>query len=183
MKDEFELEIDDLLASKPGKKKVNGKKKGNRVELNLSQKLTEFFKADFTRSVGSGNRWSQVTLTDAAKQVLSGDISVPEGFLWVIESKGGYEDKLNLNNVCDGGGIPCLDNFCKQSINDSKQCGRKPIVCWKRSRKPWLAAVRKKDLYPVSPDLFTYHINYDNWIIISLDELLDKTPRDFWFSS
>ena len=58
--------------------------------------LTDFFGCSFTRSIGSGNRWGQVVLSEQAKQVFSGDICVPEGFKWVIECKGGYEDDMHL---------------------------------------------------------------------------------------
>ena len=39
------------------KRKANGKKKGDRCELQLVKVLTKRFGEGFSRSVGSGNRW------------------------------------------------------------------------------------------------------------------------------
>jgi Holliday junction resolvase len=172
-----DLLVDNLL--KEGRKKgINGCRKGKTVERNLCKFLTEKFQAEFTRSVGSGNRWGQVELPEYAKQVFTGDICVPEGFKWVIESKGGYEDKLDLNNVCDGP-ITQLDDFIEQVSRDAEYCGRKPIVLWKRNRKPWIAVVRKEHI--MSESVFPYLIRYGDWRIVSFDELLKNTDRNFWF--
>jgi hypothetical protein len=173
------LSIDDLLTEDDKvAKKVKGKSKGNRTELILCKLLSSHFGVDFTRSIGSGNRWSQVNLSEMAKQVYTGDICVPEGFLWVVESKGGYEDDMNLNNVCDGNGIAILDEFIEQVSKDAEYCGRKPIICWKRNRKPWLAVVREEDLLFAR---FEYRITYRDWVIVKLDNLLDG-PRSYWFN-
>lgn len=172
-----DLEIDDLKNMETKKKRVNGKRKGNRVELELCKKLTKHFSREFSRSVGSGNRWSQVSNMPAhAKSTLTGDICVPEGFLWVVECKGGYDDDVDFSSVLDGG-CARLDEFIEQSTQDAEQSGRKPIICWKRSRKPWIAAVRKDDC-PVD---FEYSVCYRDWVIGSLDYLLSNTKENTWF--
>jgi Holliday junction resolvase len=181
--DDFEnINVEDLVNKKPAKKKKNGCRKGKTVERQLCKILTDHFGVDFTRSVGSGNRWGQVTLSETAKQVFTGDISVPEGFKWVIESKGGYEKDIDMNAVCDGG-ITRLDSFIEQSLKDSEYCGRKPIVCWKRSRKPWLIMILLEDLAPFKEEIFPYRIHYRDWLILNLDDLLKLTNRKFWFSN
>jgi hypothetical protein len=181
VKDFENLDVEDLLNKSKTKKKINGCRKGKSVERQLCKILTDTFKSEFTRSVGSGNRWSQVALSENAKQVFTGDISVPEGFKWVIESKGGYEKDIDLNGVCDGG-ITRLDDFIDQSNKDAEYCGRKPMICWKRSRKPWLIMIKADDLVPLKEDLFPYRIRYREWIIIKLEEILEETDRKFWFS-
>jgi len=159
---------------------VDGKSKGNRTELHLCKLFTEHFKVEFNRSVGSGNRWGQVkTLSALEKQVYAGDITPPEGFLWVIECKGGYEDQIDLNNIMPEG-IRRLDLFIEQSGNDSEECGRKPMICWKRNRRPWLAMLRANDLYVIEND-FPIRITYKGWTIICLEDLLEKTAKSFWF--
>ena len=171
-----DLEIDDLIDDMGKKKKVNGKRKGNRVELELCKKLTKHFGREFSRSVGSGNRWSQVSNMPAhAKSTLTGDICVPEGFRWVVECKGGYDDDVDFSSVLDGG-CARLDEFIEQSNHDAEQSGRKPIICWKRSRKPWIALIRTTD----NPANFEYSTHYRDWIIVALDELL-KTENLIWF--
>lgn len=108
--------------------------------LQLVKILNNRFGGGFSRSVGSGNRWSQVThLPKHAQEVFSGDLIVPQGFKWALESKGGYQN-IDLNSVFVGGSRE-LDGFLDQVTKDAERCGRKPMLCWKRDRKPWLAFV------------------------------------------
>lgn len=173
------LDVEDITPNmEPKKKKLNSKKKGNRVELALTKLLTAHFNKPFTRSVGSGNRWGQVSnMPSHAKTTLTGDICPPEGFLWVIECKGGYEDKIDLNGAL--GGCAQLDEFIKQSDDDAQRSGRKPLLIWKRSHKPWLALVRDTD---VNASLFINRIHYRDRVVVLLDELLSKYTEDnYWF--
>jgi hypothetical protein len=180
MNDE-DLQIENILEKKQSKKKVDGKAKGNRTELNLCKLLSAHFKEEFSKAPGSGSRWSQVAyLPEHAKKTLTGDVCVPEGFLWVIESKGGYEKDIDLNSVCDGG-ISRLDSFIDQSLRDAEYCGRKPMICWKRNRKPWLIMIKLKDLSSCKEKIFPYRIHYREWIILPLEDLLNKTQNNFWF--
>ena len=140
------FQVVDILKNADKQKRLNSKVKGNRVERNLCKLLTAHFGRNFSRSVGSGNRWGQVTcMPEHARQTLSGDICPPENFKWVIECKGGYEDKIDLNSALDGG-CACLDEFVRQSAKDADFSHRKPIIIWKRSRKPWLAMLRREIL-------------------------------------
>lgn len=184
-KDDFlecfeDLEIENVSKNLEKKKRVNSKKKGNRVELELTKILSAHFGKDFSRSVGSGNRWGQVSNLPAhAKTTLTGDICPPEGFLWVIECKGGYEDQIDLNSALDDG-CAKLDDFIDQSTHDNQQSGRKPIIVWKRSRKPWLAMLKKSDLGNHIAN-FPYHLQYRDWVMVPLDKLLKETPTSYWF--
>lgn len=176
------LDVDDILAAEGPKKRVNGKKKGNRVELELCKLLEKRFGRKFTRSVGSGNSWFRMgaSMPSHAKMTLTGDLCPPEGFLWVIECKGGYDADIDASSLLVEGSAR-LNDFIKQSTKDHVEAGRKPIICWKRSRKPWMAVVRKVDL----PDtgVFKYTIQYQDWVIVSLDKLLlHFKDDDFWFA-
>jgi hypothetical protein len=168
---------DDLMAEmkKRKKRKADGKKKGNRCELGLSKVLNQRFGGGFSRSVGSGNRWGQVAhLPKHAQEVFSGDLIVPQGFKWAVESKGGYS-KIDINSVFVSGNAE-LDAFLDQTTKDAERCGRKPMLCWKRDRRPWLAFVPTKELEGHS---FTYRLLYKAWSAVALDELL--TLPDQWF--
>jgi Holliday junction resolvase len=157
---------DDKIFNKKNKR-VNGKKKGNRVELELSKILNRRFGTGFSRSVGSGNRWSQVNnLPQHAKDVFSGDLVVPENFKFVLESKGGYEG-IDLNSAFVKGCTE-LDKFLNQVSKDAKRCGRKPMLCWKKNRKPWFCVVLTTDL----PYEFRYKMIYGKWSIVALEEIL-----------
>lgn len=168
---------DDLLTEKKKakKRKADGKRKGNRIELSLSKVLNQRFGGGFSRSVGSGNRWGQVSsLPKHAQEVFSGDLIVPQGFKWAVESKGGYQD-IDLNSVFVGGSAE-LDRFLDQVTKDGERCVRKPMLCWKRDRKPWLAFVPTKELEGHS---FKYRLEYQEWSAVALDELL-KLPDSFF---
>lgn len=179
MSEEFDDDYfaEDILAKRKTKK-VDGKKKGNRVELQLVNVLNQRFGTGFSRAVGSGNRWGQVNhLPEHARNVFSGDLVVPENFTFVIESKGGY-DGIDMNSIFVRGNSE-LDNFLDQVTKDSKRCGRKPLLCWKRDRKPWLAFVHTKELEGYA---FKYKLIYTKWTCICLDDLL-KLEDSFFFQS
>lgn len=179
MKHEFEdfddFISDDIINKKKIKKKVNGKKKGSRTELDLSKILTERFGQGFSRSVGSGNRWAQVDhLPKHAREVFSGDLVVPKAFRFVIESKGGY-DGIDMSSIFVRGNSE-IDSFLDQAMSDSKRCGRKPMMCWKKTRKPWLAFVLSDDL---SGHDFKFSMKYGKWTAVALEHLL-KLDDDFF---
>lgn len=170
--------VEDILQNDKKKKKVNGKQKGNRTELNLCKMLTKHFGEEFSRAPGSGARTSQIQyLPEHAKKTLTGDICVPEGFKWVIECKGGYEDDMNLVNVCDGN-VARLDEFIEQVTKDAEYCGRQPLILWKRNRKPWIAIVKHQDYVKDPCDNF---IRYGDWVILNFEFLLENTKKRFWF--
>jgi hypothetical protein len=168
---------DDLLAEdkKRKRRKADGKKKGNRTELELVKVFNQRFGGGFSRSVGSGNRWGQVAhLPKHAQEVFSGDLIVPQGFRWAVESKGGYQD-IDLNSVFVVGSRE-LDGFLAQVTKDAERCGRRPMLCWKRDRKPWLAFVPTKE---VEGHSFNYRLIYREWSAVALEELL-KLPDSFF---
>lgn len=168
--------VDDLL-SKKRKPKINGGRKGKRAERELCQLLFGRFGKEFSRSVGSGNRWSQANIPVHCRNAFSGDIVCPEHFKWVLESKGGY-DGIDLNTVFVRGNSE-LDNFLEQVTKDSNRCGRKPMLCWKRDRKPWLAFVHTRELrgFP-----FKYRMLYKQWSAVDLKTLL-KIDNSFFFEN
>lgn len=164
---------DDILSKK--KKKVDGKKKGNRTELDLTKVLNARFGKGFSRSVGSGNRWGQVNyLPKHAQDIFSGDLIVPQGFKFVIESKGGY-DNIDMTTVFVRGNNE-IDSFLDQVTNDSKRCNRKPMLCWKKTRKPWLAFLLTTDIEGYE---FKYSMKYKEWTVVSLDQLLKLEDQFF----
>jgi hypothetical protein len=172
MKHEFEdsedFIVENLFTDKKKNKKIDGKKKGNRTELDLTKVLNNRFGSGFSRSVGSGNRWGQVNhLPKHAREVFSGDLIVPKNFKFVIESKGGY-DGIDMSSVFLKGNSE-IDNFLGQVINDSKRCDRKPMLCWKKTRKPWLVFLLTKDLKGKN---FKYKMQYEKWTVVALEHLL-----------
>jgi len=98
----------------------------------------------------------------------------PEGFKFVIESKGGYS-KVDLNNIFDKGNSE-LDEFIEQVSKDSERCEKKPLLIWKKNHKPWLAFVKSQDL----EGEYKYKIIYRDWVIVPLKELLEL-PDSYFF--
>lgn len=178
MEDE-DLVIEDILAGKNKKKKVDGKKKGNRTELKLVKKLTERFGKGFSRSIGSGNRWGQVSyLPKHAQDVFSGDLIVPQDFKFCFECKGGY-DNIDIHSVMERGKPNKeLSNFLTQAEQDGQRCGRMPIMAWTRTRKPWLAFLKFEDIKKELKH-FKFVMFYEDWVCVQLDGLLELPDSYF----
>ena len=180
---EDDIDIENLLEDKP--KKIKSGKKGKRVELEVVKDLNIRFSeilsknpnaGRFSRSVGSGNRWSQnVHLSKAAKDVYSGDIVCPEKFKFTLESKGGYND-IDLCTAF-GGGQSELDSFLKQAESDAERCGRKPMLLWKKDRKPRLAFIKTTDMPKKDFPIF---FRYGDWTAVHFEELV-KEDDGFFF--
>jgi hypothetical protein len=180
---EEDIDIDDIFQKKP--KKIKSGKKGKRVELELVKSLNERFSqvlasnldgGKFSRSIGSGNRWGQnVHLSRAATSLYSGDIVCPERFKFVLESKGGYND-IDLCSAFEEGQSE-LDEFLKQVSSDSERCKRKPLLFWKKDRKPRIAFIRSEDLGNVS---FEYVMKYREWTAVSYKDLMSLDDGFFF---
>lgn len=172
---ENDFEIDPIGRKEKKKKKADGGKKGKRVERNLAHILTDRFKKEFSRSLGSGNRWSQIkNMPVHAKETLTGDLCCPVGFKFVIESKGGYS-KIDLNGVFEIGNSE-LDSFMKQAEDDSIRIGKMPLLIWKKDRKPWMAFVKTKDLQGE----YNFKLIYKDWTAIPLIKLLELEDSYFF---
>jgi len=173
-----DFEIDDITPKKKKKRKANSGQKGKRAERILCKVLTKRFGKEFSRTIGSGNRWSQVKeMPQHAKDTFTGDICAPEGFLYSLECKNGYEDKIDLGKIFTSRN-KTLDGFLKQSIKEAKDCNRLPAICWKRQRKPWVVFVKEKDLKDKKN--FPARLIYHGWVCIDLDQWLEQEDSVFF---
>jgi hypothetical protein len=172
------LEIDDILGDSDSPKKKNSKNKGKRGELQLVNLLNKRFESqEFSRVVGSGNRWSHVAY---AKKDYIGDVVCPDDFRFCIECKFGYAE-IELVKALDGGDRQ-LDEFLTQAEDDAKRAKKSPLLCWKKDRRPFLVFIKAVDLphpYP-SNDFGAYYMRYRNWTIFTLSSLLEL-PDKFFF--
>lgn len=180
--EEDELEIDDIMAPKKAKK-INSSVKGKTNEREVVKILNERFKpllaqnpawGMFSRTVGSGNRFSQAYLSYNAKQVFSSDISSPPPFKFTIESKAGYDIDLCSAFV----GNKELDSFLKQAVDDGEKSNKLPMVLWKKDRKPRLAFIHTTQIRKE----FEYYMVYREWTAVTLADLLAKETDDFFFN-
>lgn len=183
MKEESDLEIENILETKTKRKKSGQKgKRGEREICDcLNSRFEDIFKSHpdwgrFSRSVGSGNRWGQnVFLSRSAKNTYGGDITCPDNFRFVIESKCGYNE-IDLNS-CFATGNKTIDGFLNQVEEDSKRSDKKPILIWKKDRKPKLVFLRQEDM-PL--DGIDYFLKYRGWIAVDLETILSFEDNFFF---
>ena len=161
---------------KPTVKRINSKCKGNRGELELAKILSARFGMPFARiGVSSGARPKQVTLDGIAKETFTGDLIVPEGFLFSVEVKA-----VNVHvDLLDGSVL--LDKFLRQASDDAASIDKLPMLCWKRNRRGWLAFVPKRAFWSYG-ELPLHYVRRGDWLICKLDALLEIKDRHFWFS-
>lgn len=183
MSDDFET--DDIFDDGGRKKGPKGKPKGKRGELEITKVFNDRFVTfldahpqggKFSRSVGSGNRWGQgVALSKNAQNTFSGDITCPDNFKFVLESKIGYShiDLLLFRENKE------IDKFIEQVSADSARCGREPMLLWRKDRKPRLVFLRESVLKDYK---FSYYLKYKEWIVVLLDDLL-ALKDDFFFEN
>lgn len=184
MQEDEDIEVENLLEDKP--KRIKSGRKGKRVELELVKELNLRFQdillknpswGRFSRSVGSGNRWGQnVHLSKTAKNIYSGDIVCPDNFRFALESKGGY----NEIDLCTafGGGQSELDAFLNQAEEDADRCERKPMLLWKKDRKPRIAFLKTEQLPAKN---FEFSFKYRIWTGVPYEEII-KEDDSFFFS-
>lgn len=167
--------VEDVMKNLEKKKKVNSKDKGDRGERDLCKVLCGRFpnREAFFRVVGSGNRWSQVTLSEHAKEVLVGDVCAPPGFRHSIECKYGYAD-IELSSILLNGNKQ-IDVFLEKAERDAAKVGRHPLLCWRKPHYPWVVFIKRK----IEPPQF--HMWYKDWLVVSLDHLLTY-PDEWWFA-
>ena len=173
--------VDNILESKKPKKKINCSVKGKHNERQIVKKLNkrfaEIISANeewglFSRTIGSGNRFHQVSLSRVAKQVFSSDISSPPPFKFTIESKAGYD--IDLCYAFEGK-CKIIDDFLEQATKDGEKSGKHPMVIYKKDRRPRLAFLHLESKYT-----FEFSMKYRDWTVVSFDELL-KLPDEFFF--
>lgn len=177
MEDDYDIE--DIFAIKSSNKKLNCGIKGKSGERAIVKILNEHFKdllfknpdfGLFRRNVGSGNRWSQTTLSANSQVFFSGDICCCDKFNFVIESKNGYPKvRLDKENKA-------LNDFLNQAVTDGLRCNKKPLLVWKKNRQNHVVFIKDID-----DKLFENAPKYKNWKIIELKELLKSLPDNFFF--
>lgn len=176
------MDVEDFIGRKPKKKRLNSGVKGKSGERSLcklfNERFTELLNAhkdwgEFHRVVGSGNRWSQANLSKNSEEMYSGDI-LCENLKFVIESKNGYDDVDLISMFAEGNKE--LDSFLQQVTDDSKRCGKKPLLIWKKTRKPHLAFLHL-DCHQA---LFPTTMHYKDWTVVLFEKLL-QLPNDFFF--
>ena len=167
--------------TKPAKRRINSKQKGNRAERELAQILTEHFGVPFARvGVASGARVKNTKLPDNAIGVMTGDLIPPAGFRFSIEAK---SEKVNIDFFTRSA---LFGKWLTQATNDASSISKIPMLCWKRHRKGWIVAIPSKAFknaaLPPHYASYGFGVWQWDWIVCRLDTLLETNKeRHFWF--
>jgi hypothetical protein len=124
--------------------------------------------------VSSGARPKQVKLDGHAAETFTGDLIVPEGFKFSVECKAVNKEVDFLDRSI------LFDRFLNQAAVDAASIGKIPLLCWKRNRRGWIAAVPMRAFRNVEyrPSFCTLYLG---WLICRLDTLLEADENGFWF--
>jgi hypothetical protein len=118
-------------------------------------------------------------LPDNAVAIMTGDLIVPGGFRFSIECKAVNADIDFLAPSA------LFDKWLLQATDDAFSIGKLPLLCWKKHRRGWIAAVPflafrcggnlRQCLLP------EYCVRYREWLVCRLDALLEVDEPSFWF--
>lgn len=181
MSEKYGYDTDDILQRNVDKRKKDSCQKGKRGENGLCKILSARFGKPFSRVPQSGAKTKQVDLSLRAREAYSGDIVVPDDFLFCLESKHGYND-VDIVSTIGAGKNKTIDSFLEQATKDAEGIHKMPLVCWKKDRRPWLAFLKAcpgwdDALAKVSP----VRLHYREWIAYDLKSIL-VLPDTFWFA-
>ena len=184
------------------RKKINGKKKGNRGELKISKILTDKLgMGRFQRTPSSGAFSTTHVLSPEAQLCLSGDIIAPNpNFVFSIENKCGYNDIEIGKILMVKPQLKQLREFLEQSCVDARRTKRIPMVIYSKDYRDPIVVVPVdqgpdrfqmiRDLCSLEKSINSFMIfnckmdeypEWDKWIIFILDELLNEAPKEFFF--
>ncbi len=158
------------------KKRINGKRKGNKFENDLAKILNKRFDVkEFSRTPGSGAYATTHNLPDYL--TIYGDLITPQYFKFVIESKRGY-NSFNLYDLYDDTSI--IFNFLGQCEKDSEKAKKESLVILKQDRKKILAALKTDLLEGQLTNIITFG-ECGEYCLVLLDDLLGL-PNTFFFN-
>jgi len=201
-----EIQVDDIFQrldeKQARKKKINSKAKGDRGELKACKILTDFFGIKFNKVPRSGGFGTTHQLEQNALDVLIGDIITPQGFLFTLENKSGYDIDL-INFFCSkytskkkSSDKTLIHTFLDQSVRDAVRASKIPAVIYTKDRRPSLLIIPSNnfsgenylkeklsefELYLTFKYVSKYSQDWTDWVLVSLEESLYILPNDFFF--
>lgn len=171
-----EFLIDDILLDVKKSKSVNVGVKGKSGERELAKIFSNRFPnhPPFSRVLGSGARWSQVSMSKQTEEVFTSDLVCPPNFNFCIECKNGYEEIDLFSSIIKGNKL--LDGFLKQAKDSAARIDKKALMCWKKTRRGWLVFIEEKN----KPNLYSNKIYYKDWVGINLYEFINESDNYFF---
>jgi hypothetical protein len=178
-----DLPEDDVMKEK--KKKVNGKKKGNRYELEVSKDLSSRFKDTFRRVPQSGaivgglNKIYNEGLRSDAQEIFAGDVISPQWFPFCLECKN-YANTPKMTNLLSIGDKD-LDAWIKQSKTSGITANKDWLLLFKITEGRKSFACMNADLYfRVCKEDIKRFIIYKDTIIIDYKTFMDTLIKNFF---
>lgn len=172
------------MSEKPAKKKVNGKKKGNSFEREISNKFSKRFEEitgiekSFRRNSDSGSffggkqkvRTEQYDLDNAC----FGDIMTPKNFKFTLECKS-YHTPPTIASILKSN-IKNWDEWIEQSESDAESANKKQFLVVKYNNIPEMAII-KDDLthFGIYPTIL-----YKEYKVYNLNDVFTLSD-DFFF--
>jgi hypothetical protein len=182
------FDLDDIpeddLMSEP-KKKVNGKKKGSRYELEVAKDLSARYKETFRRVPQSGaivgglNRIYNEGLREDAAEILAGDIICPKWFPFSVECKN-YANSPKIHNLLSIGDKD-LDKWIKQAKGDAEFAKKEWLIFFKvtTGRKSY-ACLDMNKFAETCPRVPNKYISYKGSIIIDYKQFLNDHIKNYF---
>jgi len=153
--------------------KINSKKKGNRVELEMAKILSKRFDKTFKRvpmSGAFGTINANTELREDAMEILSGDLICPVGFRFSVEVKSRLD--FNFWDMLADETVNEIDDWIDQAEGDAKLSNKEPLIIFKaNNRKPFV-------LFPKR--LKKGKLSYGDYTVLRLDYFLKIRDQFFW---
>jgi Holliday junction resolvase len=152
---------------------INGNRKGKCWERDFSKILGETFGGEFRRVPQSGaffggqNRSRAVGVREDAKEILSGDIIVPQNFPFSIECKS-YKE-LDFHRIIRGESKQ-LDGWIEQAEDDAKFSNKKMLLAIKIKNKGEFICLNCSEVVDLLVDNFMVYKK--NYILIDMKTAL-----------
>lgn len=162
--------------------RVNSKQKGNAFERSIAKMFGKHFSDDFRRVpqsgalVGGSNRFGAQTLREDAKEILAGDIIVPDWFPFICECKH-YKDEPKFHAILQGKSLT-LDRWIEQANGDAEFANKYPLVIFKVTRVGEFACFDES-----LPDIEYKHLPYMAYkgkIILDLSKFLNSLGKSYY---
>ncbi len=161
-----------------GKKRVNGKQKGNRGERQAYKILADWWGSKFTKTPGSG---AFATITQRGDLNVAGDVSTEDPtFPFCVEVKwreSWHMEQLIKSDECE------LWDWWEQTKRDAELAGKEPLLMFKRNHQPWYYMMPFELTVMVDSDVgrsFSIITPAGDEVMIGTMDNLVKTTKEDW---
>ena len=150
---------------------VDSRAKGSKAESDAKDFLKKLTKLNWQRTPSSGAL--------APVHGLKGDLYIPnKENIFCVEVKHYKDDHLTSKIL--NGKSPQFFKWWEQTVRESLQVSRTPLLVFKYDRSKWFAAVRLNDMFPmdlVDRTIIISNVEYDDIVVLMLEEFCKHTEE------